>query len=711
MAQDDGKKRKQWQVPTYSQSGSNKKEVHAWMKQNVDDGTEFLEASPGYQQLEESIRILSGKPSAALAAKQDEGYSRLNVNRLKRNMREMVNALSEIRYNPGYNSKNNELKPAAEMLNQYGNYWYIDRFIDLKVKKAIQWTAICPCGYLEICYRRFPGDHGKADIDAIPYSFFDVVMTGVPESGDHQEAYTVTIIKDLPVYLAHATWPEHTRILIPDRETPKGWMERVREKARKVVSDVFATEPEKSTAKNPTCRLYYQYVLDLSINRSGQTMKMGYEKTKINGQEVEVKTPWSYDVPSLGSMVLRGHRQNESTRQMEPYYTAAQHDECRIFPGRRLLVGNDQDLIYDGPKFDWYGGVPLIKFVADQWPVGEYSMMYDCTSIHDTLNEFYRVAHQTMRNRFDPTILYNERAIQKSKANALRADIQGARVGYNGGEVADAQKAVSPLFSSSFNTIEGWMEKFREVLTEEEDFISGRPNFAALSKMKMAVSSDNTENVLNEAGPIVKGISRDMERAMRDFADMFKYMVLQYKRVPELLYTVGIDMMTPVSFDFQPGNLIPSHLPGENKSFDSVYTEMQRARWVADFIPFLMMPGTMHEIVQTQQKMIYMQLWAKGYPIDPMTLGEVLRLGNVGTIKGSTMIERWFEWKKMLIEMEVALRNMAQAEAGEGGQNPNAQNMGPKGGAKGSGGRAPSGGAAPQVKAKGDGRVVTTESK
>lgn len=714
------KKRKQWQVPAYQTSGNNKAEVHAWMKQNVDDGLEFLQASPGYQQLEESIRILSGRPTKDLAEKQDEGYSTLNVNHLKRNIREMVNALSEIRYNPGYLSKNNDLKPTAELLNNVGYAWYIDQFIDLKLKKAVQWCAISPCGWLEICNRRFPGDHGKAEIDAIPYSYFDVVMTGVPESGDHQEAYTVTIIKDLPIYLAHAIWPDHTKILKPDRETPKGWAERIKDKAKKIMQDVFSTEPELSTAKNPTCRLYYQYVLDLSINRTGKTMKMGYEKSTVNDpsavngkREELLPMPWSYDVPSLGQMVMRGYRFNEQSGKDEPYYTPAAHDECRIFPGRRLLVGNDEDLIYDGPMFDWHGKVPLVKFTADSWPFGEFSMLYDATPIHEAVNEIYRVGHQTVRNRFNPTLLYNQRAIDKPRANSLRADIQGDRVGYNGGEVSDARKAIDTLFTSEFNTIEGWIEKLQSKLTEEEDFITGRPNFAALSKMKMAVTGDNTENVLNEAGPIVKGISRDMERSMRDFADMFKYLVIQYKRTPELMWVVGVDQMTPQSFDFQPGNLIPAHLPGENTKYKSVYTEMQRARWIADKIPFLLMPGTMHEIVQTQQKMIYMQLWAKGFPIDPVTLGEVLRLGNVGTIEGSTMIERWFNWKKKLLEMEVALKQAAQSMIGEeaGGQNANAMNTGPKGGQKGTGGRASSGGQSPQLAQKGDGRVVTKESK
>jgi len=715
MAED--KKRKSWQVPAYSIHGGNKSEVHAWMIQNVEDGMEFQQASPGYQQLEESIRILTGEASNDLKDKQKKGYSKLQVNHLKRNITEMVNALSEIRYNPGYRGARKDTIPTANVLNDFAYSWYLDQFADLKIKKAVQWAAICPCGWLEPCYRRFPGDHGRADIDLIPHSFFDVVMTGVPESGDHQEAYTVTIIKDLPVFMAHSMFPDNTRELQPDRDTPKTWMDRIKEKAATVIRDVFSTEPEKSTAKNPTCRLYYQYVLDLAVNRSGKTMYMGYEKKQVRNpvtQAMETKmfeTPWSYTVPSIGEMVLRGYQKKEGQLEPEPIYAMATVEEARIFPGRRLIIGNKDVVLYDGPMFDWHGKVPLIKFVANQWVFGDFSMIHDVVSIHDTINEIDRVTHQTVRNRFDPTLLMNTKAITRPDQKRIRSDIQGDRIGYNGGEAADPSKAVAPLFTPSFNTIEPWIKEFQTRLTSEEDYITGRPNFAALAKMKVSVSDDATEKILQDAGPIVKGISRDMERSMRDFADMFKYYVFQYKTTPELIWAVGDDAMTPANFDYDPGNMIPSHLPHEFRDKPSIYSKMQRARWAAEHVKFLLLPGTMHEIVQTQQKLVYMQLWAKGFPIDPVTLGEVLRLGNVGQLDGSTMIERYFNWKKKEMEMMIAIKKEAQELLGEDAPQPENDKLGPKGGQKKTGGRPGSASAPPQVKTKGDGRVVSTESK
>src|SRR5208282_3819831 len=349
--------------------GTDKKTVHEWMDQQVKAGKDYQESSPGYEELEEAIRLLSGTPSEPLALKQkNEGYSKLRTARLKRNIKEMVNSLSDIRYTPGFHSDSNDTQSQAELLNRVAYSWYVDRFIDTKIKKAVQWMAITPCGWLEICYRQIPGERDRKEIDCVPHSFFDVVMSGVPDSGDHQEAYTVTIIKDLPVYLAHALWPKHQHVLIPDRESPKGWRERIKE----VYDAVFSEGPQKKTAQNPTVRMYYQYVLDLSINETKTEMKMGFEEGR--------PTPWSYIVPYVGQPIPKGYDENNT-----PIYRLATVEDARLFPGRRLIVGTDSVCIYDGPMFDWHGKVPLVKFCADSWPFGDFSMVHDTANIQDTI--------------------------------------------------------------------------------------------------------------------------------------------------------------------------------------------------------------------------------------------------------------------------------------------------------------------------------------
>ncbi len=706
------KSKELWQVPKYGVASPQK--VHEWAKGQVKNGQDYQESSPGFKQLEDSIRILTGEPSSELAEKQDkQKYTKLKTKRIKRNLREMVNSLSEVRYNPGFHAKNKDMHDFANTLNNVGSYWWSDSFADLALKKALQWAAICPCGYLEICYREIPGERGEQRIDLIPMSWFDVVMSGVPENGDFQQAYTVTLIKDLPIYLAHALFDKWTEKIKPDRETPKGWIERIKEKIENAIQDVFSTEPERRTAKNPTCRVYYQYVLDLSINKSGKTMKMGYEKVNekiADGvyRDREIPMPWSYDVPSLGEMVISGY---DSIGQ--PMYQPATAKQARIFPGRRLIIFTNEDTIYDGPMFDWHGKVPIIKIGADSWPFGDFSMMYDVTDVHDAINQIDRISMQTLYNRFNPSMFYNTRAMNPGVAKAARTDVQGQRFGYNGQETGTLGP-MHPMFPKDFSVVEGWVENLRKYLVDDEDYEMGIRDIAALSKMKMGANLDSMEKALEFAGPIVKGISRDMEKSFRDLAEMFKYLVLQYMETPELMQILGPDGITPSNYDFDPGNLIPSHLPGENRQKPSIYSKMQRAKWQADHAKFIVQPGTLHEIVQTAQKMLYLQLWRQGFQIDPETLSDVLRLGNFGVIEGTTMKEKWFNWKKEELIMMAELAKLKQELMGEegGGAQPNAGKLGAHGGQKGTGGRPSSGQASPKMDTKDGGtRPIVRESR
>lgn len=720
---ESGPAARSWQVPDYLTASP--KAVTIWAYQQVEDGRDYQEKAPGFAQLEEAVRLLSGEPDARLAAKQKDGkYSRLATARLKRNLREQIASLSDIRFVPGYRSDNKDFSKQESTLNSYAAFWYVDRFVDLSIKKGVQWMAITPCAWLEIKYHQLYGERDKRDIEVEGLSAFDVVMSGVPENGDHQGAYTVTIIKDVPIYRAHAEWPDYQHLLQPDRETPKSWFEKMRDKARAIVADVF-NQPSNTpaTARNPTCRLYYQYVLDLAINRSNQEVKMGYAKRRRqqveNGvpveREVEIETPWAYKVPYVGQMIRSGYDANGTAT-----YRVAQEEDCRLFPGRRLIVFNDhKDRLYDGPMWDWHGKVPLVKLCGDSWPFGDFSMLHDGAPIQVTINELERMAHQTARNRYNPSLKYNYRAIDRNKAKVVRTDVTGQRIGYNGAE-GTGENVMSPLLPKEFYSIEEWYMNFLEkYLPGNMDYQMGVQQIGNLAKMKATVKDESLQSALENAGPIVKSIARDMERAMRDLAEMFKFLVIQYKRAPALLAILGKDGVTADTFDYQPGNLIPSHLPGENKSHPSVYSDRERGKWMADHLPFFIAPNTLHEMVQMAQKLIYLQLWRSPnqFPIDPWTIAEVLRLGNFGEKPegGNSILERWVKWQeiqlrikmKMAAEAKILARELGLTDDGmEGGGQPPGGGT-PKGGARGRGGRAPSGKAAPQIAEK-DGGTRTT---
>jgi len=174
------------------------------------------------------------------------------------------------------------------------------------------------------------------------------------------------------------------------------------------------------------------------------------------------------------------------------------------------------------------------------------------------------------------------------------------------------------------------------------------------------------------AGPIVKGISRSMERSMRDLAEMFKFLVMQYVTTPQIVRVVGLDGATAENYDWDPGNIIPSHLPGEKTEYPSVYSQMDRARWMAEHVRFMVTPNTMHEIVQMSQKLLYLQLMKAGFPVSPWRLAEVFNIPNFGKRPEgcNSMIEEYFAWEKMKLEKTAALSAEAQELGAVGGEQP-----------------------------------------
>jgi hypothetical protein len=177
---------------------------------------------------------------------------------------------------------------------------------------------------------------------------------------------------------------------------------------------------------------------------------------------------------------------------------------------------------------------------------------------------------------------------------------------------------------------------------------------------------------------------------------------------PQFMAISGVDGVTAENFDYQPGNLVPSHLPGEDKSAPSVFSQKKRAQWAMDHIEYTILPGTLHEITQTSQKLLLLQLWrgtGMPFPIDPQTVADALKIGEWGRVEGNTILDRWKNWSKDELVRQLMLRQMAKELTGED------DTAGAQGHGTHAGGRKPSGGAMPQMSSKGDGRPVTKESR
>ncbi len=211
-----------------------------------------------------------------------------------------------------------------------------------------------------------------------------------------------------------------------------------------------------------------------------------------------------------------------------------------------------------------------------------------------------------------------------------------------------------------------------------------------------------------------------MERSFRDLAEMLKFLIIQFMTTPRLMQYVGADGIAPEVFDYAPDMIIPSHLPGEQTvdafgnpvpSTASVY---ERAKNFARNIRTFTTPHSMHYIAQAQRKLNLLALLGKGVPVDPSTIATEFDLPNWGTIEGSTIKEKVFNYMKdqLVQEAEIMKLKAALGLMPPPGEGPPGK-PGPKPGQPGSG-RPPHNPGHGKIKQKGaasGGRAVVATTK
>jgi hypothetical protein len=132
-------------------------------------------------------------------------------------------------------------------------------------------------------------------------------------------------------------------------------------------------------------------------------------------------------------------------------------------------------------------------------------------------------------------------------------------------------------------------------------------------------------------------------------------------------------------------------MPGEDAGNSSQFSRMERAKNFARGLSLTPTPGYLHGIPQTQQKLLLLQGWRSGFPIDPARVAKVYGIENWET----SDFPKWKEYKKSELEFAAKMK-----EEGASLLPPGTQQQ-PAGGGGSKGGRPPSGNKPPAAKTKG----------
>ena len=681
---------KEWQVPP--QAAAEDK-IIGWLNEAVEEGQTWIKNQRGYGDFRRALNVISGIDTGADAG---AAYrSKVNPNRLKRNTREIVGTLAKLRPMWGYHSDNKAFKSQAEMMNKVTKALYLENFFDIAIKDALKYAAATCRGWIRPVYRRDMAGTGRGSIDLLAYGSPCVLPVQLPANGDFQRAYAVTILDEMPVYMAHGMFPMFQDKIRPTtarywysndavRQASEGnWIQRVAGKIRR---------SGDNTLTDLLVPIRYTYVIDLTINKTGKEIPMG-----------EYGSSWFYKVPYAGQQIPTGL----DPQSGQPTFRVADENDARLYPYRRLIISTPETKLYDGPSFDWHGMLPLASFSVDAWPwepLG-FSLVHDGYEINEAIKIIYRGNMDKIRAQLRPALTFDTNATAMREARAFDPYRPDDRIGYDGSAIEGQPfgLAVPPELLKVEPESMAMIEKLESTLDAQQAI----NDVMALAKMRSVGSMDELEKVVEATGPIVEEMSRSMEPPMRAIGDMVKYLVLQYMSTPRIMQYVGEDGITIDAFDYDPSSIVPSHLPGENPDNPSPHTKLQRARTFADNLRFFILPNSLHEMTQMAMKLGLIQLKKSGVMIDSQTIAEAWSVPNYGDLDGNTVIERYWTEQEMQLEHMARMKELAGGLGltPPGAASPGAGKSNPEG-------RPPSGNAPPAIKSKdGGARSTITESK
>lgn len=708
----------------------------AWLQRSVGTGTEWLKSQSAGLGYEETIALIANRVSNNMPNK----LSRVKLNRLKRNLREIISTLTNLNPRWNYTASPPELQEQVKVLNQRLQSWWTTSFIDRSLKKALQ-HGICGAGYISPVWGK-PA-YGSEQPDVVPKVFgtFDFIPDQIPNDGDIQKAYAGHIRDTMPFNLACGNFPDSAPYLTPDRNlrasqsTGGGLVARWAGTLMGVLGLGGLQSPMTPMNSCPEVDVYYSYIADDTINTSGETIPVS---SLMTGSELRLLDPtgttWDYTIPSIGSRIPTGsfHHdpsdpQADPETGMAPDTRPATREDARYYPLRRLIIWTSHKVLYDGPSFWWHGRIPIVKFVLDQWPFEYlgYNIAMEAITINEAINAITRGFIDCINLKLDPPVWHNEKEISRKAMETLNLRVPGTKVPKSG-FITDPIASIHPYqhYEPSQQTL-----PMIQMLQQQMDYQNGVQDLSAVAKLQQVPSAETVDKLLQAAGPLVQDYAREMERSLTELAMLSMWCWLQFDTVRRRLEIIGPDGITKEDFDYDPGKLVPGDIPGIASDAPIMRKGLAHGRRFA----FSIIPRSVFGVTDVQNKLFMFQLWRDGrFPVDPWTLAKVWNLPNFGDPPHQNMIDNWEEWMRRQTQFQVLLKiqadqMMAQAQmqmmaqmaaagirpqpSSEGSGEPGSESeSGEPGSNRGREGRPPSGNEPPKIETKGDGRSTISES-
>lgn len=686
-------------------------EILAYGNWAIQQGLAFLRAQPAFQDIAQGRSIVH-----AMETYNEEipnKLSRVRVPRIKRDIREIVALLANLRPTWDYVSNNPaKYEGQANVLNKLMRSWYYNEEVDRSIRQALQYAATEGTGYLYMTWekplRATTGRIKLTPLGATSYIPFQQAM-----DNKVQNAEVGIVCTEVPVQRARRLYKlpnlqatNTTATNLIQGGGLRGMITNMINSVSPYLAAGGSNRNRNNVVNVPTVNIYHLYIKDDSINETGQPIKMG--NFSADGKPLD---NFSYIVPSLGDPIPTGRmipEHSDGQVQLNPMTgdaalteetRPAEAADCMMYPNLRLIIMSPTDLIYDGPSMFWHGKIPIVQFRMDDWPWNflGFSLVRDTWRLEESINSRLRARDDSMNARLNPAVMVDSRMSEEFQNN-FSPRIPGGRIV----KPPMVDRPVESVLPVNFYDVPANCDAEIQADEKRLDFLLGISEIDALMQLKQMPQSDSLDKLIGASSSLIIDIARNMESAICQLGELWKAMAMEFCTTRERVQLLGEDGLTMEDFDFDPGNMIPSHLDGEDPTKPSRATQSERARTHLDSFQFTIVPNSLTQLTSIAKKLTTLQIWRdKSFPMDPWTFQKEMELPSLGPEPpgSKNMMDRWIAWEQQKAQLAQQLAPPdPNAEGGAPGeQTPQT-------------GRPPTAHASPHLKVRTDGSSTVAES-
>lgn len=649
---------------------------------------------------------IGAKAPETKSAMESATYVRLT--RILRSVREQVATLAQLNPNISYTCYNPKLDPHVATHNKRAKYIFNGPTYPREaLRKAFQYSGVFKSSYLFVSWANSLFGAASPDITLIPLAPGQVLPDGLPPDNDINRATACHIHLTYPTHELMLMFPDYvetilrpsaltaqnngTNLVSPQAANVMGVNNNLQRFGNGILDSFSRIQPDHRSGvgyghgnpnnigmglggsltpvnvegwNNRLANVVFTFLPDTTVNSQNDfrfrrilaispELATQAENGAINAASLmrgdsayieRTRYHCDYEIANVQTGVDSGLRQESSDpatgeKVFTPVMRAAETSEVMLYPSRRLVIWHpeSQTIFYDGPSHFWHGQVPVEQVCLDPWPwkLNGGSMANENICLEETANELLNMAVHSSKLRLNPPSLWEEDRYTPTEMQSYDLTKPGfkTRIRMKGGE-----KSVE--FPTTGLSIDPSVAELVQLLLQQSDYQYGTNDLTALARLQQVPSGDSIEKLLTAIGPLAMGQAQNVENMLTRLGNKMFWTVLQFDSTARRLQILGPNGLVAEDFDWSPGDLIPDQVGIYGQSAGRYRRGLEYGRQFT----FTIARGSTFNITDVQQRLLFMQLWQAGFPIDPETIAKAWKLENFGEIPGNTVLAKYYNF-------------------------------------------------------------------